>query len=560
MANSSIWLLGTLAFLLCNAHIKSSDQKHRPSYHFQPSKNWINGPMRYKGLYHMFYQHNPKAAIWSNYSIVWGHSVSKDLVNWFPLPHALIPSKPYDIKGCWSGSATMVHPMGRPVILYTGIDFKEHQTQNLVVPKNASDPFLREWVKSPKNPVMEPSNANKINATSFRDPTTAWLGHDNLWRVLVGSQEGDRGMALLFLSKDFVNWVQAKHPLHSAKRTGMWECPDFFPVLTNGTIGLDTSINGPHVRHVLKVSLFDVSHDCYLIGTYDTTKDVFVPDHHKGFEHNESLIPRYDNGKFYASKTFYDDAKKRRILWGWINESSVPEDDIHKGWSGIQAIPRTLWLDKSGKQLVQWPIEEVEKLRTNPVTLHSKILKAGTLLEVSGVTAAQADVEISFEVNELEKAQMLDPSWKMDPQLLCSGKNGTEAKVGLGPFGLLVLASKNMQEYTAVFFKVFRTNKRYMVLMCSDQSRSSVNLKNDLTPYGAFVDVDPVHEELSLRCLIDHSVVESFGGEGKASIAARVYPTLAINDEAHLHAFNNGTVHVKITTLSAWTMKKPNIN
>ncbi|KAJ1439570.1 Glycosyl hydrolase family 32, N-terminal [Sesbania bispinosa] len=458
--------------------------------------------MVYMGLYHMFYQFNPKAAVWSNNSIVWGHSVSKDLVNWFPLKPALTPTKPYDINGCWSGSATVL-PGAKPAILYTGIDNKLYQTQNLAVPKNVSDPLLREWVKSPKNPVMAPSVANKINATSFRDPTTSWLGHDGWWRVIVGSQQFDKGMAILYLSKDFVHWIQAKHTLYSAKRSGMWECLDFFPVLIDGSVGLDTSVNGPHIRHVLKVSLFDVTHDYYLIGTYDTTKDIFIPDN--GFKHKElSLVPRYDYGKFYASKTFYDGAKKRRVLWGWINESSVQEDDIQKGWSGIQAIPRTLWLHKSGKQLVQWPIVEIEKLRTNPINLHSKVLKGGTMFEVSGVTAAQADIEISFEVSDLGKAQELDPSWTLDPQLLCSGI-GTKVKGrGLGPFGLLVLASKGMQEHTAVFFTVFRANKKYVVLMCSDQSRSSLNHKNDFTTYGAFVDVDPVYEELSIRSLPPH--------------------------------------------------------
>jgi beta-fructofuranosidase len=54
--------------------------------------------------------------------------------------------------------------------------------------------------------------------------------------------------------------------------------------------------------------------------------------------------------------------------------------------------------------------------------------------------------------------------------------------------------------------------------------------------------------------------VESFGGQGKTCITARVYPTLAINDKAHLHAFNNGTIDVKIKKLSVWSMKKANIN
>ena len=285
--------------------------------------------MSYKGLYHLFYQYNPKGAIWGN--IVWAHSVSKDLVNWTPLDHAIYPSQSSDLNGCWSGSATIL-PGGKPAILYTGIDPMNHQVQNLAMPKNLSDPFLREWVKTPRNPLMAPTAANKINSSSFRDPTTAWLGKDGFWRVLIGSKIDTQGIAILYKSKDLVNWVQAKQPLHSAMGTGMWECPDFFPVPTKNTLGLDTSVNGPDVRHVLKVSLDDKKHDYYLIGTYDTAKDNFIPD--KGFEDNESMF-RYDYGKYYASKTFFDDGKNRRILLGWVNESSSVADDIKKGWSGI---------------------------------------------------------------------------------------------------------------------------------------------------------------------------------------------------------------------------------
>lgn len=41
----------------------------------------------------------------------------------------------------------------------------------------------------------------------------------------------------------------------------------------------------------------------------------------------------------------------------------------------------------------------------------------------------------------------------------------------LGPFGLLVLASEDLAERTAVFFRIFKSNGKYVVLMCSDQSR-----------------------------------------------------------------------------------------
>jgi beta-fructofuranosidase len=81
----------------------------------------------------------------------------------------------------------------------------------------------------------------------------------------------------------------------------------------------------------------------------------------------------------------------------------------------------------------------------------------------------KADVEISFDLPNLDEAESIDPSW-VDPQLLCSQK-GASVRGTVGPFGLLVLASKDLTEQTAVFFRIFRRHDNYVVLMCSDQSR-----------------------------------------------------------------------------------------
>ncbi|KAG7631147.1 Concanavalin A-like lectin/glucanase domain superfamily [Arabidopsis suecica] len=544
-----------------NTKSPSVNQPYRTGFHFQPPKNWMNdpnGPMIYKGIYHLFYQWNPKGAVWGN--IVWAHSTSTDLINWDPHPPAIFPSAPFDINGCWSGSATIL-PNGKPVILYTGIDPKNQQVQNIAEPKNLSDPYLREWKKSPLNPLMAPDAVNGINASSFRDPTTAWLGQDKKWRVIIGSKIHRRGLAITYTSKDFLKWEKSPEPLHYDDGSGMWECPDFFPVTRFGSNGVETSSFGePNeiLKHVLKISLDDTKHDYYTIGTYDRVKDKFVPDN--GFK-MDGTAPRYDYGKYYASKTFFDSAKNRRILWGWTNESSSVEDDVEKGWSGIQTIPRKIWLDRSGKQLIQWPVREVERLRTKQVkNLRNKVLKSGSRLEVYGVTAAQADVEVLFKVRDLEKADVIEPSWT-DPQLICSKMN-VSIKSGLGPFGLMVLASKNLEEYTSVYFRIFKARQnsnKYVVLMCSDQSRSSLKEDNDKTTYGAFVDINP-HQPLSLRALIDHSVVESFGGKGRACITSRVYPKLAIGKSSHLFAFNYGYQSVDVLNLNAWSMNSAQIS
>ncbi|KZV21430.1 cell-wall invertase [Dorcoceras hygrometricum] len=530
---------------------------HRTGYHFQPTQHWINGPMYYNGIYHLFYQYNPKGAVWGN--IVWAHSVSKDLINWKRLDPAIYPSKPFDQYGCWSGSATIL-PGNKPIILYTGIiDKNNTQVQNYAVPANLSDPYLREWIKPDNNPLVVADES--INKTAFRDPTTAWFGRDGHWRISLGGRRKHRGIAYLYRSRDFMHWVKAKHALHTAAGTGNWECPDFYPISVSSRNGLDTSAIGSDVKHVLKVSLDVTRYEYYTLGTYDTKRDRYIPD--------KDMIDgwnglRYDYGNFYASKSFFDPSKNRRVLWGWANESDTTEIDVRKGWAGIQLIPRTIVLDPNGKQLIQWPVEELETLRGNLVKLSEKELVRGDLVEIKGITAAQADVEVSFSFDSLEKAEPFDPTWdRYDAQRLCGLKDST-VEGGLGPFGLVTLASEKLQEYTPVFFRVFKDQDRHLVLLCSDASRSTLadgTSKNGSAAYrpsfAGFVDVDLSEKKISLRSLIDHSVVESFGAGGKTCITSRVYPTLAIYDNAHLFVFNNGTEPVKIDSLNAWSMRKP---
>ncbi|KAL7595412.1 hypothetical protein Lser_V15G27938 [Lactuca serriola] len=528
------------------------NQPGRPYFHLRPPKNWLNdpnGPMYYKGVYHLFYQYNPYGAIF-NKTILWSHSVSHDLVNWIHLKNAIVPTKPFDINSCWSGSTTIL-PGNKPVVLYTGLDSKNQQVQNLAMPKNLSDPFLKEWKKYSGNPVMTPPHG--VKPDNFRDPSTAWRGKDGNWRVVVGGLRNNLGVAILYRSKDFVHWSLHDEPLYFGKNTNIWECPDFYPVSINSRDGIENSAIGMNLKYVLKASFN--SHDYYTIGSYDADKEKFLPDDHKGLTGSSSDL-RYDYGKFYASKTFFDSVKNRRILWGWINESDRSTDDIKKQWAGLQSIPRQVYLDSTRRQLIQWPVKETEKLREKHVSYFGKKLKRESLFEVSGITASQVDIEVSFMLPKLEEVEVLDPKWN-DPQLLCSTKTSNVIG-GAGPFGLLLMASKDLTEQTAVFFRVFKDNHnhQFVVLMCSDQSRSSLRQGIDKTTYGAFIYINHKDKMISLRSLVDNSVIESFGAEGRACITARVYPKFSVYNEAHVYAFNNGSLDVVIPRLDAWSMKK----
>ena len=87
----------------------------------------------------------------------------------------------------------------------------------------------------------------------------------------------------------------------------------------------------------------------------------------------------------------------------------------------------------------------------------------------------QADVEVSFEVSDLKKVEVLKKK-HYNPQLLCS-KNSASMRGGLGPFGFLTFASNCLREYTAVFFRIYNHRNKHKVLMCSDQSRLTIIIK-----------------------------------------------------------------------------------
>ncbi|KAK1360995.1 Beta-fructofuranosidase [Heracleum sosnowskyi] len=520
----------------------------RTSYHFQPQKNWMNGPLFYMGWYHFFYQYGPNSALWGN--ITWGHAVSKDLINWFHLPIAMVPDSWFDRDGVWTGSATIL-PDGQVIMLYTGGAADGTQLQNLAYPVNLSDPLLLEWVKYSGNPVMVPPPGIK----EFRDPSTAWLGPDGKWRITIGSLVNDTGISLVYKTTDFKTFELLDGLLHEIPGTGMWECIDFYPVSLTTTHGLDISVNGPDIKHVLKVSMAVGMEDYYAIGTYDPINDKWTPDDPKA---DVGIGPRVDDGKFYASKTFYDLNKKRRINWAWVPESDSESSDLLKGWASLQTIPRTVVFDtKTRTNLLQWPVEEVESLRLGSYDFDNLKLEPGSVLPLNIGSAAQLDIVATFEIDY----EALETTGDASADYKCSTSGGAVSRGILGPFGILVLADESLSELTPIYFYIIKESngRAKKTHICADQSRSSTASDVAKPIYGSEVPV--LHDEkLSMRILVDHSIVESFAQGGRRVITSRIYPTKAINGAAKLYVFNNATGVSVTASVKAWQMTPAKMN
>jgi sucrose-6-phosphate hydrolase SacC (GH32 family) len=93
----------------------------RPAFHVTAPAQWINdpnGPIFYKGFYHLFFQLNPFGD--ESGPKYWGHVRSRDLVKWEPLPIALWPSTEAGEAEVWSGCCTL-NGLGEPMIFYTSI-------------------------------------------------------------------------------------------------------------------------------------------------------------------------------------------------------------------------------------------------------------------------------------------------------------------------------------------------------------------------------------------------------------------------------------------------------
>lgn len=353
----------------------------RPCFHLSPRVGWMNDPngfSYYGGAYHLFYQYNPYATEWA--PMHWGHAVSQDLLSWEFLPCALAPDAPYDdLGGCFSGSAVEL-PDGRHLLMYTGVaadghnedgSTKERQSQCLAVGDGTN------YQKYEGNPVIDGATLPAGSSTvHFRDPKV-WREQDGSYRVVMANLGPDEsGQIVQYRSDDGFSWQFDGVVARNAGRYGiMWECPDLF------------ELDGKDVLLVSPQDMLPQGHDFYsgngtlcIVGALDKATGELV---------EESAVTIDHGIDFYATQTLLA-PDGRRIMVAWMqNWDSTTGISPAQRWFGQMTLPRELSV-RDG-HLYQWPVREIEGLRTNEVC-YQDVKLDGEPIALEGIQGRVADL------------------------------------------------------------------------------------------------------------------------------------------------------------------------
>jgi beta-fructofuranosidase len=480
--------------------VKYMADRHRPRYHFMPPAGWlndINGPIYWKGRYHIFYQYNPDEAYWK--AIQWGHASSVDLVHWVDHPVALVtdPNGP-DRKGCFSGG--MVVNDGVPTIIY-------HGNPDGTCIATSHDDELNVWTKHPGNPVIRVPQPGDANYGRYRvyDPCAWRVGQ--IWYALCGSHDDTGDVAYLFRSPDMVHW-EFMHPFYRSERRFTHideDCavPDFFPLGD---------------RHMLSFSSHLVGAQYYL-GRYEN--DRFYPEQHGRFS--------WAGGVNAGAITMLD-GQSRRLFFTWLLEARIRDRQRAAGWAGVMNLPWVLSMRDGALGIA--PIPELSVLRYNARTHPDVQLAGDTEVTLSGIRGDALELAVELEpegAREFGLVVRASPDGAEHTRIVCSPAEGT----------LRIDVSRSSLD-PDVAYQRYLVDSMLKNLPAPEEAAGAAAPQLSLRP----------GEPLQLRVFLDRSVLEVFGN-GRQAVVQRVYPSRADSLQVRVFALGGGvTVH----GVQAWDM------
>jgi beta-fructofuranosidase len=341
-----------------------------PVFHVTSPAQWMNdpnGPIFYKGYYHLFYQLTP----FSDASGIkyWGHVRSRNLVTWEPLPIALWPSTELGESSIWSGCCT-INGEGKPMAFYTSIGNGKSAFDQAEQWAAIGDDDLMTWQKSPANPVLPEAVNGGVKIYDWRDP---FIFHDGkrTFLVLGGHLEKNGDAAMNIYEAENAGLTQWKYRgvLFQIPDAPTAECPNFFKLGD---------------QWVLLVSPYGRVQ--YFVGDFDAATCRFHPSAHGFLDYGSS---------FYAPNTMQI-PDGRRLTWGWVN--GFPDG---RGWNGCLSLPRQLSLSQDG-DLRQSPAPELAKLRGKPIewkNVHVENVGQAFVLPRTNTLEISADIDLQTAKN-----------------------------------------------------------------------------------------------------------------------------------------------------------------
>ena len=362
-------------------------EQARPRFHFTPYMMQMNDPngLVYDastGLYHLFFQCNrpfDTGVPGLTGTTSWGHATSTDLLHWKELPLALTP----DRNGmAWSGSAAVdrenvsglfdaaTPPASRIVLFYASVgadDTYGFAKESMAYTRDGG----RTFVKYAGNPVVR--NPGNRYGDGLRDPKVFWYDDPSMpgggiWVMVTV------GRLNFFTSRNLRDWKHCGAPVDVHGEAFDSECPDLYPLPVDG--------DPANVKWVYTGGgLF------YIIGHLERRGEdgvMFVSETEKTVSLNgiADQIPGEKAPETYATQTFAEEKKGRRISISWLRDPTMHWND--KIWNSAQSLPMEHSLRTvAGKvKLFSYPVEEVEGLRGEP------------LLDLRDVTVSPGDADI----------------------------------------------------------------------------------------------------------------------------------------------------------------------
>jgi hypothetical protein len=494
--------------------------------------NDVNAIFRFQNVTHVFYQHTlspPYAADkppdGTDYRVCWAHSASSDLIKW----------RNWGCIGDWDqiyyvafdGAMLGLDPStGAPTILFDGLqkgsNFSSQPPPTFVEvfarPKNASDPWLREWDVQPSEAPAWTSTVTGTNPSPGFKIGASEGGNATLTYTVAASHASGRcsllASATMHGSLELINadfFFPGKDGPHCAQPN----------LIRLPRANLHSGSPSDRAKYLLK---FEGRGSVYLTGSVGNNN--MQPSRRINFQPNTGTVLRsFDFGNFQWAELMAPSEQDpvRGLLLGWVRSGQWVSgvhppfalgSPCNPDWPSAppafmtESLLREVLWDEQSQQVITPPLRELKKLRGQQplATLGQTQLRAGERLPIltshlRGSTTVGRQVEIhAYFTRPVGKA---------------TGHT----------FGFSVLESRQLQQQTDVFFTGMAGDN---VELTIDATRSGFlpSFCTKLLPpshVSGQVSLLTEEEVLDLRIFVDRGIVEAFamGGRGVATVSVR---------------------------------------